>query len=213
MKKGIFVLLTLILLLNIGFSQTIMSWRLGPMFENFNNLKVYTANNQFHSLNSLAGTDLDLNVVVGKIIGQAGVKMGFNTKSKDQILTNLNSFSGNLFFGKAVVLNDNYTANFLLGYTCQTLQISGYKKEEQDFATLTINNSKGVLQLQNMAHCVSVKVENNFIDNRFILAVSYNYGLTNNKWKQLYGNLANAPSDKLTSFEVSLKYSILSKKW
>lgn len=213
MKKSFLILLTLFAFANSNFAQNSVDWRLGTLFSNYNKLNLFSSNHHLSALTAAFGADFDLTVNVDKNMVQVGGAIGFNTKNKELILTNLNSFNGNFLLGRHVPINDGYSANFLVGYSCQSIQITGYLKHNQDFNSLNVNNSSGILQLQNMAHCISLKVENEFLDDNFILAVSYNYSLTNNKWKPLNGTLLNAPSDNLSNFVISLKYSIFNRKW
>lgn len=215
MKKTALLLFTILFFAQTGNSQnTSLSWRLGtPNMTMYDKLNVFTATNQLNALNTTIGTGVDLNVNYKKFLFQSGLNLGYNSNSKGDISTALNSFSGDLFIGREIPFIDKFGLNLLLGYSFQGIQVMGYDKTERNFSTLTVSNSTGMLQLQNLAHCIAFKLETNFMEDQYILAVGYNHSLTNNPWAPVYGTLMNAPKDYLSNWTISFKYAIFRNKW
>jgi hypothetical protein len=215
MKKTALLLFTILLFAQTGNSQnTSLSWRLGtPNMTIYDKLNVFTATNQLNAMNATFGTGVDLNVNYKKFLFQGGLNLGYNTATKGQILTSLKSFSGDLLFGREIPIVGKSSISLLLGYSCQSLRVDGYDKMERNFSTLTVSNSTGMLQLQNLAHCIAFKLETNFMEDQYILAVGYNHSLTNNPWAPENGTLMNAPKDNLSNWTISFKYSIFRNKW
>lgn len=215
MKKTALLLFTILIFSQTGNSQnTSLSWRLGtPNMTIYDKLNVFTSSNQLNAMNATFGTGVDFNVNYKKFLFQSGLGLGVSSESKGDISTTLNSFSGDLLVGREIPIVDKIGISLLIGYSFQGIQVMGYDKTERNFSTLTVSNSTGMLHLQNRAHCIAFKLETNFAEDQYVLAVGYNHSLTNNPWAPVNGTLMNAPKDYMSNWTISFKYAIFKNKW
>jgi len=212
MKKKVHVIIIFLLLSSVqGFTQHRMEWNLGILANWHGEMNVFNQKNMLDPLEFTTGASLELKLDLNRNLVQLGLGSSTWFKESDEVYTRLNSLFGNAYFGRYFPIGNESGFGLLVGYKHLVMGVNGYSKNiEPGFNDLTIENSSGMISLQNAAHCLSLRVDTRLYGDSYF-SIAYNYALNKDQWRMVAGKIQNSPTEQFSMLTASFLYSISAK--